>query len=110
MDAMIRRRLARMSPEELILIPIAIVIVIALLAQPTAITRLFESPYATPAPGEAPAERFLREREANPLPTASPASGPIPGPRIQTAPASSPRTIVLTERVPLRILTAPSGR
>jgi hypothetical protein len=77
MDAMIRRRLAHISPEELILVPIVIVILIAVLAQPSSITRLFESPYATPAPGEAPAERFLREREENPVPTATPASAPV---------------------------------
>lgn len=98
---MIRRRLARMSPEELILIPIAIVIVIALLAQPTAITRLFESPYATPAPGEAPAERFLREREANPLPTATP---------VTVSPAPGQRIVVTTGRPHPLIVPLPAGR
>jgi len=105
----IRRRLSHIAPEELVLIPIVIGIVIVVLAQPSAITRLFESPYATPVPGDSPAERFLRERELDPVPTASPATAPIPGPRIQTAPASTQRVIVVNERAPLRILTAPSS-
>jgi hypothetical protein len=103
MDAVIRRRLAHISTEELLLVPIVIAIAIAVLAQPNAITRLFESPYATPAPGEAPAERFLREREENPVPTATPVTAPAPAPRPQIV-------TVPHERVPLRIITAPMGR
>jgi hypothetical protein len=71
MVGMIRRLLAHVAPEELLLIPVVIVVIIAVLAQPTAITRLFEGPYATPIPGDSPADLILGG-ERTPVPAPSP--------------------------------------
>lgn len=112
---MIRRRLANISPEELVLIPIAIVVLLAILAQPTAITRLFESPYATPAPGEAPAERLLREGAPSPTPspTVQPAptraAVPTPGARIVVS-TGRPLIIPIPPEVPREVAPAEEGR
>ena len=67
-DRVIRRRLRSISPEELVLIPVVVVLALVLLWQPTAITRLFDSPYATPAPGVSPADQILRDRTPAPAP------------------------------------------
>lgn len=69
MDRVIRRALAHVAPEELLLIPVVILVIVAVLAQPTAITRLFEGPYATPIPGDSPADIILRERTPAPAPS-----------------------------------------
>lgn len=61
-----------MSPEELLLIPLVIILAIAILAQPSSITRLFETPFATPVPGDSPADEVLNER--TPAPAPSPAT------------------------------------
>jgi len=72
MGGVIRRVLSHVSPEELLLIPAVIIVAIAILAQPTAITRLFETPYATPIPGDSPADLILGDRSPTPAPTPSP--------------------------------------
>lgn len=69
MSEVIRRALARRSPEELLLIPVVILIGLAILAQPTAITRLFETPFATPIPGDSPADVFMQNRTPAPAPS-----------------------------------------
>ncbi len=62
-------RLSRLAPEE-IAAAVLLVLVLGIAAlQPAAIGRLFESPFATPAPDGGPALEFLR-----PSPTPSPAS------------------------------------
>src|SRR5688500_19378529 len=65
----IRRALAHRSPEELLLIPVVLLIGLAILAQPTAITRLFDSPFATPIPGDSPADVFMQGRTPAPAPS-----------------------------------------
>ena len=63
------KRLSRAAPEE-IAVAVVLVVVLALAAlRPASIGRLFESPYATPAPSGGPALDLLR-----PSPTASPVS------------------------------------
>ncbi len=69
MSEVIRRALARRSPEELLLIPVVLLIGLAILAQPTAITRLFDSPFATPIPGDSPADVFMNGRTPTPAPS-----------------------------------------
>lgn len=69
MSEVIRRALARRSPEELLLIPVVLLIGLAILAQPTSITRLFDSPYATPIPGDSPADVILNDRSPSPAPS-----------------------------------------
>lgn len=71
MSEVIRKALAHRSPEELLLIPVVLLIGLAILAQPTSITRLFESPFATPIPGDSPAEVFMNGR-STPAPAPSP--------------------------------------
>lgn len=83
MGPMIRRALAQRSPEELLLIPLVIIIGLAILAQPTAITRLFETPYATPIPGDSPADVIMNGR--TPAPSPSPVTAPRGGPMIVMA-------------------------
>ena len=74
MSEVIRKALAHRSPEELLLIPVVLLIGLAILAQPTAITRLFDTPYATPIPGDSPADRILADR--TPTPERSPVTAP----------------------------------
>lgn len=62
-------RLSRLAPEEIAAVVLLAVVLGVAALQPAAIGRLFESPYATPAPGGGPALEFLR-----PSPTPSPAS------------------------------------
>jgi hypothetical protein len=50
-------------------------VALAILAQPTAITRLFETPFATPIPGDSPADVFMNGR------TPTPAPSPVTAPR-----------------------------
>lgn len=71
MGTVIRRVLAHVSPEELLLIPLVILVVLGVILQPAAITRLFETPYATPIPGDSPADEVLNDRSPA---TPSPAS------------------------------------
>lgn len=59
----VRKQLSRLAPDELLLLPLAIVAVIGVLLHPGSITGLFESPYATPAVGQAPADVLLARRE-----------------------------------------------
>ncbi len=61
-DDVVRRIFAHVSPEELLLIPVLILAIIGAIAQPDAITRLFETPYATPSPGDSPADEGLQGR------------------------------------------------
>lgn len=74
MAVMLRRLVSDRSPEELLLIPLVIIIGLAILAQPAAITRLFETPYATPIPGDSPADLILGDRSPTPQP--SPVTAP----------------------------------
>jgi hypothetical protein len=63
------RRLSRLAPEEL---AAAILLAVALLlvaADPQAVGRIFETPYATPAP-ESGAATFLRDTQGTPAPSA----------------------------------------
>ena len=69
MSLVIRRALAHRSPEELLLIPVVLLIGLAILAQPTAITRLFDTPFATPIPGDSPADVFMKGRTPAPAPS-----------------------------------------
>lgn len=69
MSEVIRRALAHRSPEELLLIPVVLLIGLAILAQPTAITRLFDSPFATPIPGDSPADVFMQGKTPAPAPS-----------------------------------------
>lgn len=69
MNEVIRKALAHRSPEELLLIPVVLLIGLAILAQPTAITRLFDSPFATPIPGDSPADVFMQGRTPAPAPS-----------------------------------------
>ena len=69
MSLVIRRALAHRSPEELLLIPVVLLIGLAILAQPTAITRLFDTPFATPIPGDSPADVFMQGRTPAPAPS-----------------------------------------
>lgn len=69
MVAVIRRALANVSPEELLLIPVALLVLLGVILQPTAITRLFETPYATPIPGDSPADEVLNDRTPSPAPS-----------------------------------------
>ncbi len=69
MGGVIRRALAHVSPEELLLIPLVIIVALAILAQPTSITRLFDTPFATPIPGDSPADVFMSGRTPTPAPS-----------------------------------------
>lgn len=84
MEVVIRRALAHVSPEELLLIPVVIIVAVAIFAQPTAITRLFESPFATPVPGDSPADVILGDRARTPAPAPSPVTAPVPSPATST--------------------------
>jgi hypothetical protein len=55
----VRERLARLAPEEIAGGVFLVVALLAVALQPAAIGRIFESPYATPAP-ESGATTFLR--------------------------------------------------
>lgn len=101
MSEVIRRALAHRSPEELLLIPVVILIGLAILAQPTAITRLFETPFATPIPGDSPADVILNDRTRTPTP--SPVTAPRAGPVMITA------TRQFTPSEPGGVLRCPSG-
>lgn len=79
MSEVIRRALAHRSPEELLLIPVVLLIGLAILAQPTAITRLFDSPFATPIPGDSPADVFMNDRR-----TPAPAPSPVTRATLET--------------------------
>jgi hypothetical protein len=67
-------RLAHLSPEEIAGAFLLVLVLALALIRPAPITRLFDSPYATPAPGGGPARQIV------PAATASPASG-IPADR-----------------------------
>jgi hypothetical protein len=67
-DRSLMGRFSDLAPEE-IAGAILLVLAIALVAvRPSAVTRLFESPYATPAPGGGPALQFLRSETPRPSP------------------------------------------
>lgn len=91
MAEVIRRALAHRSPEELLLIPVVLLIGLAILAQPTAITRLFDSPFATPIPGDSPADVFMEGR--TPAPAPSPVS--VDEFRLGGTAVSTPRVLTI---------------
>jgi len=91
MSRVIRRALAHRSPEELLLIPVVLLIGLAILAQPTAITRLFDTPFATPIPGDSPADVFMKGR------TPAPAPSPVTR-EAETLVYDRTRTVVLGRR------------
>jgi hypothetical protein len=90
MGAVIRRALAHIAPEELLLIPVVIIVALAIIAQPTSITRLFETPFATPIPGDSPADLILGDRSPTPAPAPSPAT--VPGRDVITISGTRPFT------------------
>lgn len=105
----VKRRLAHVTPEELLLIPVIILVVVGLLTQPTAITRLFESPYATPIPGDSPADEVLDGRLPSPSPSPIGVELRIPADRIVVMPDAGGTTIVY-DRSGRRIQLLPPAR
>ncbi len=63
------RRLSHLAPEEIAGLVLLVVVLAFAAARSAAITDLFDSPYATPAPGGGPARELVPER-----PGASPAT------------------------------------
>lgn len=53
------KRLSRLAPEEIVGGLLFVLVLAFVAAQPRAVTRLFETPYATPAPGGGPAYSLL---------------------------------------------------
>lgn len=106
MGQVIRRALAHVSPEELLLIPAVIIVALAILAQPTSITRLFETPFATPIPGDSPADVIMNGRTPTPAP--SPVS--VDEFRLEGTPVSAPRVLTIPgTRAGLFSLQCPGG-
>jgi len=60
------RRLSHLAPEEIAGAIILAILLAFLSLRPGAITRSFESPYATPAPGGGAGVQFLREPAPTP--------------------------------------------
>lgn len=102
MGAVIRRALAHVAPEELLLIPVVIIVALAILAQPTSITRLFETPYATPIPGDSPADLILGDRARTPAPAPSPVTV-----ELFQREGTPVRQIVIPGQVAPRVLSGP---
>lgn len=100
MGAVIRRLLAHASPEELLLVPVVIILGIVIFAQPAAITRLFDTPFATPIPGDSPADVIMNNRT-----TPAPAPSPVTRERgdLEVFAATRPATL------PIRSLDCPAG-
>ena len=61
------KRLSRFAPEEIAAAVMLVVVLALVLARPTAIGQLFESPYATPAPGGGAGSDVIRSPA--PVPT-----------------------------------------
>jgi hypothetical protein len=100
-------RLSHVAPEEILLVPVVLIAIVGVLLQPGAITRLFESPYATPAP-DAPGRSLLREPS---LATPSVPPSPAPGHRPDTilAPDPSLRPMILGPGAPQPIDPCQAG-
>lgn len=91
-----RERFSRLAPEEIGGGLLLVVVLVAVALQPSAIGRIFESPYATPAPGN-PA-RMIVNATATPAPTE----------QIGTTRVTGPVSPILI--VPPRRTVAPDGR
>lgn len=83
------RRLSRLAPEEFAAAILLAVALLVVAADPHAVSRIFETPYATPAP-ESGAATFLRDTRSTPAPSARFATPPI------LPESARARTIVLT--------------
>lgn len=61
-------RLSRLAPEEIIGTVLLVLVLTFLAFRPATVTHLFETPFATPAPGGGPAREIVPDTGARPAP------------------------------------------